>query len=116
MSFSRGCLVSLGVTPGCSFPTSWRSGVFGVCVVRLWSHVVALVFRELLCLGGCVQRVASAFPAALTGKGLLFEFIAYLTGLNSNPFGSSDPWVAARPLGSLAGVREVGSLQLRPHA
>ncbi|MQL67810.1 hypothetical protein Taro_000140 [Colocasia esculenta] len=29
----------------------------------------------------------------------LFEFIAYLTGLNSNPFGSSDPWVAARPSG-----------------
>ncbi|MQM00937.1 hypothetical protein Taro_033685 [Colocasia esculenta] len=25
----------------------------------------------------------------------LFEFIAYLTGLNSNPSGSSDPWVAA---------------------
>ncbi|MQM23872.1 hypothetical protein Taro_056942 [Colocasia esculenta] len=40
----------------------------------------------------------------------LFEFIAYLTGLNSNPSGSSDPWVAARPSGSLAGVREVGSL------
>ncbi|MQL74887.1 hypothetical protein Taro_007259 [Colocasia esculenta] len=37
----------------------------------------------------------------------LFEFIAYLTGLNSNPSGSSDPWVAARPSGSLAGVREL---------
>ncbi|MQM21575.1 hypothetical protein Taro_054618 [Colocasia esculenta] len=36
----------------------------------------------------------------------LFEFIAFLTGLNSNPSESSDPWVAARPLGSLAGVRE----------
>ncbi|MQL93366.1 hypothetical protein Taro_026005, partial [Colocasia esculenta] len=33
----------------------------------------------------------------------LFEFIAYLTGLNSNPSGSSDPWVATRPSGSLAG-------------
>ncbi|MQL73287.1 hypothetical protein Taro_005618 [Colocasia esculenta] len=29
----------------------------GACVVRLWSHVVALVFRELLCLGGCAPRV-----------------------------------------------------------
>ncbi|MQL81476.1 hypothetical protein Taro_013938, partial [Colocasia esculenta] len=29
----------------------------GSCVVRLWSHVVAPVFRELLCLGGCVLRV-----------------------------------------------------------
>ncbi|MQM06305.1 hypothetical protein Taro_039126, partial [Colocasia esculenta] len=33
----------------------------------------------------------------------LFEFITYLIGLSSNPFGSSDPWVAARPSGSLAG-------------
>ncbi|MQM23661.1 hypothetical protein Taro_056728 [Colocasia esculenta] len=41
----------------------------------------------------------------------LFEFIAYLTRLNSNPSGSSDLWVAVRPSGSLAGVREVGSLQ-----
>ncbi|MQM17977.1 hypothetical protein Taro_050960 [Colocasia esculenta] len=33
----------------------------------------------------------------------LFEFIAYLTRLNSNPSGSSDLWVGVRPLGSLAG-------------
>ncbi|MQL68253.1 hypothetical protein Taro_000551 [Colocasia esculenta] len=32
----------------------------GVCVVRLWSHVVAPVFCVFLCLGGCVPRVASA--------------------------------------------------------
>ncbi|MQM11850.1 hypothetical protein Taro_044761 [Colocasia esculenta] len=25
--FSRGCSVSLVVTPSCSFPTSWRSGM-----------------------------------------------------------------------------------------
>ncbi|MQM09389.1 hypothetical protein Taro_042258 [Colocasia esculenta] len=31
---------------------------------------------------------------------------------SSNPFGSSDPWVATRISGSLAEVREVGSLQL----
>ncbi|MQM13931.1 hypothetical protein Taro_046859 [Colocasia esculenta] len=54
----------------------------GACVVRLGSHVVAPVFCELLCLGGCVPRVASAlcltplvlresFPAALAGKGLV---------------------------------------------
>ncbi|MQM00936.1 hypothetical protein Taro_033684 [Colocasia esculenta] len=98
--------------------------------MRLLSHVVAPVFRKPLCLGECVPRVyfrivltplvlresvvASAFvrvPAALAGKGLLFEFIAYLIGLNSNPSGSSDPWVAARPSESLAVVREVGSLQ-----
>ena len=30
--------------------------MLGACVVRLWSHVVALVFSELLCLGGCVPR------------------------------------------------------------
>ncbi|MQL86209.1 hypothetical protein Taro_018738, partial [Colocasia esculenta] len=33
-----------------------------------------------------------------------FEFIAYLTGLNSNPSGSSDLWVAVRPLGVLGGA------------
>ncbi|MQL68759.1 hypothetical protein Taro_001070, partial [Colocasia esculenta] len=55
-SFSRGCSVSLVVTPGCSFPTSWRSGMLCACAVRLWSHVVAPVFRELLCLGECVPR------------------------------------------------------------
>ncbi|MQL99006.1 hypothetical protein Taro_031724 [Colocasia esculenta] len=55
-SFSHGCSVSLVVTPGCSFPTSWRSGMLGACVVRLWSHVVASVFCELLCLSGCMPR------------------------------------------------------------
>ncbi|MQL75336.1 hypothetical protein Taro_007711 [Colocasia esculenta] len=30
---------------------------------------------------------------------LLFEFITYLTGLNSNPSRFLDPWVAARPSG-----------------
>ncbi|MQL88191.1 hypothetical protein Taro_020753 [Colocasia esculenta] len=55
-SFSRGCLVSLMVTPGCSFSTSWRSGMLGACVVRLWSHVVAPVFRELFCLDRCMPR------------------------------------------------------------
>ncbi|MQL82299.1 hypothetical protein Taro_014770 [Colocasia esculenta] len=57
-SFSLGCLVSLRVTLGCSFPTSWRSGM------------LVLV-------------------------------------------SSSDPWVAARPSGSLAGVREVASFLAR---
>ncbi|MQL67886.1 hypothetical protein Taro_000173 [Colocasia esculenta] len=55
--FSHGCSLSLVVTTGFSVPTLWRSGMLGACVVRLWSHGVALVFRELLCLGGCVVRV-----------------------------------------------------------
>ncbi|MQL89375.1 hypothetical protein Taro_021949 [Colocasia esculenta] len=54
-------------------------------------------------LWGCdITCVASGVSVAP-----LFEFIAYLTGLNFNPSGSSDPWVAVRPSGSLAGVREV---------
>ncbi|MQM16858.1 hypothetical protein Taro_049819 [Colocasia esculenta] len=85
----------------------------GAYVVRLWSHVVAPVFRELLCLGVVLG------PTLVVGRGNslfhcfvgLFEFIAYLPGLNSNTSGSSDQWVAVRLLGSLAGVREVGSLQ-----
>ncbi|MQL77938.1 hypothetical protein Taro_010352 [Colocasia esculenta] len=134
------------VTPGCSFQTSWRSGMLGACVVRPWPHVVVPVFREHLCLGRCVPRCCFHFvfdsagsagvmfgPTLYSAVGvshftafkssllpllleflllwLLFEFIAYLTGLNSNPSGSSDPWVAARPSGSLVGVREVGLLQ-----
>ncbi|MQM16188.1 hypothetical protein Taro_049141, partial [Colocasia esculenta] len=132
--FSHGCSVSLVVTPGCSFLTSWRSGMLGACVVRLWSHVVTLVFCELHCLVRCVPRVCfrivlsgltlvagrgialSSFASALLEfrlLWLLFEFIAYLTGLNSNPSGSSDLWVAAQPSASLTGVWEVRWLALQ---
>ncbi|MQL92487.1 hypothetical protein Taro_025107 [Colocasia esculenta] len=91
------------VTPGCSFLTLWRV-MFGptrvvgrgvalfLCFVVLCSSLLSLLLELLL-------------------LWLLFEFIAYLTGLNSNPSGSSDLWVAVRPSASLAGVREVGSLQ-----
>ncbi|MQM13741.1 hypothetical protein Taro_046667 [Colocasia esculenta] len=64
---------------------------------------VAAVVGCACCERGCYFRSCC---------GWLFEFIAYLTELNSNPSGSSDPWVATQPSGSLAGVREVGSLQL----
>ncbi|MQL89751.1 hypothetical protein Taro_022341 [Colocasia esculenta] len=117
--FSRGALcrhptvvaVTRSLVPSVRAPECVRD--VGACVVRLWSHVVAPVFREPLCLGGCVPRVC--FRVVLTL--LLFEFIAYLTGLNSNPSGSSDPWVAARPSGSLvpgrsgrySGIRAQGS-------
>ncbi|MQL82970.1 hypothetical protein Taro_015458, partial [Colocasia esculenta] len=47
--FSHGCSVSLVVTPGCSFLTSWRFGMLGACVVRLWSHVVAPGFLASAC-------------------------------------------------------------------
>ncbi|MQM00116.1 hypothetical protein Taro_032846, partial [Colocasia esculenta] len=52
----------------------------------------------------------------------LFEFIAYLTELNSNPSGCSDLWVAARHSGSLvwgsgrsgrySGIRAQGSNEI----
>ncbi|MQL90585.1 hypothetical protein Taro_023193 [Colocasia esculenta] len=72
-SFSHGCSVSLVVTPGCSFPTSWRSGMLGACVVRLWSHVVAPVFRELLCLSGCMPRCCFRFVFDSAGSaGVVF--------------------------------------------
>ncbi|MQL82483.1 hypothetical protein Taro_014951, partial [Colocasia esculenta] len=48
----------------------------GSCVMRLWSHAVALVFRELLGLGGCVSRVASALfliPLVLRESWLAFQ-------------------------------------------
>ncbi|MQL68885.1 hypothetical protein Taro_001161 [Colocasia esculenta] len=71
-----------GGTAGCSSLTSWHVRVLliwlhgvsrgdtwlflpdlmevrdvGACVVRLWAHVVAPVFRDLRCLGRCVPRV-----------------------------------------------------------
>ncbi|MQM16346.1 hypothetical protein Taro_049305 [Colocasia esculenta] len=57
-SFSHGCSVSLVVTPGCSFPTSWR------CVLRL---CFCIVFSDSASFAGVVV-VASAFvgvPTAL---------------------------------------------------
>ncbi|MQL90029.1 hypothetical protein Taro_022615, partial [Colocasia esculenta] len=60
----------------------------GGCVVRLWSHMVALVFRELLYLGGC-----SSFASALLEFLLLWLIRGWRRDLQ----------------GSLAGVREVGS-------
>ncbi|MQL91812.1 hypothetical protein Taro_024423 [Colocasia esculenta] len=85
-SFSRGCSVSLVVTPGCSFMTSWR------CVPRCCFRIVLtpLVLQE-----SCLARpwlwveavVASAsvgVPAALDGGGTTF---------------------------GVPGIREVGSLQ-----
>ncbi|MQL76316.1 hypothetical protein Taro_008704, partial [Colocasia esculenta] len=78
-----------------------RTVVVAVCT----SCVASSVSCERECLYRSESRVA--FLQVLR----LFEFIAYLTGLNSNPSGSSDPWVVARPSGSLEGVREVGSLQ-----
>ncbi|MQL81726.1 hypothetical protein Taro_014193 [Colocasia esculenta] len=68
----------------CGPSTLWRSEVavpvvrdVGACVVRLWSHVAAPMFRELLWLGGCVPSFASAFvgvPTALAVKGLVSTF------------------------------------------
>ncbi|MQM17093.1 hypothetical protein Taro_050060, partial [Colocasia esculenta] len=55
----------------------------GACVVRLWSHVVAPVFRELPCLGRCVPRV-------------YFRIVLLWPDLGC---GSSDSWVVAHPSG-----------------
>ncbi|MQL76721.1 hypothetical protein Taro_009113 [Colocasia esculenta] len=110
----------------CGPSTLWRFEV-AVHVVRRPSHFLLLwLVRDWLSLLGFDQE---AHPPTLFRLGLavagvhcrtvvvavgstLFEFIAYLTSLNSNPSRSLNPWVAARPLGSLAGVWEVGSLQV----
>ncbi|MQM16266.1 hypothetical protein Taro_049221 [Colocasia esculenta] len=71
--FSHGCSVSLVVTPGCSFLTSWRFGLLGACLVRLWSHMVAPVFHELLYLGGCMPRCCFCIVFDSAGSaGVLF--------------------------------------------
>ncbi|MQM17284.1 hypothetical protein Taro_050254 [Colocasia esculenta] len=51
--FSLGCLVSLGVTPGCSFPTSRRSGMGVVRACACWA-----------CLG-CKPAVMFLFVVAM---------------------------------------------------
>ncbi|MQL72512.1 hypothetical protein Taro_004836, partial [Colocasia esculenta] len=60
-SFSHGCLVSLGLTPSCSFPTLWRSGML---VLVSWDFGFT---RLLRC---SVSSFVSAVPAALASKGL----------------------------------------------
>ena len=45
----------------------------GACVVRLWSHVVALMFRELLYLSGCMPRCCFRFVFDSAGSaGVVF--------------------------------------------
>ncbi|MQM20164.1 hypothetical protein Taro_053179 [Colocasia esculenta] len=49
----------------------------GSDIVELWSHTVAPVFRELLCLGRVVLLLLVGVPAALAGRdSLLQEFVA----------------------------------------
>ncbi|MQM23574.1 hypothetical protein Taro_056640 [Colocasia esculenta] len=74
-----------GGTVGCSSLTSWR--VRG-CVSRC---CFCIVFDS-------AGSAGVVFGPTLVVV-VLFELIAYLTGLNSNPSGSSDPWVAVRPSG-----------------
>ncbi|MQM23507.1 hypothetical protein Taro_056572, partial [Colocasia esculenta] len=110
-----GCLPR--VASACVDSAGFTGVVFGLTQVVVevflcFRYFVALC-RRCFPLYYFVQQFCFRFvgvPAPLAGKELLFEFITYLTGLNSNPSGSSDPWVAAQPSGSLAGVREVGSL------
>ncbi|MQL72516.1 hypothetical protein Taro_004854 [Colocasia esculenta] len=88
-----------------------RSGM-GLQLGRAAVVVVVLCYDSLASLyrrgrrqestAGELEEWTSSFTYALLEfllLWLLFEYIAYLTGLNSNPFGSSDPWVAARPSG-----------------
>ncbi|MQM06064.1 hypothetical protein Taro_038884, partial [Colocasia esculenta] len=109
------CLASRACAPLCAMLCS--VGVFARAKQMLVCHVAPLVERCYTCLwllsALCWLVVNSGellpeFFSVGSGGSELFEFIAYLTGLNSNPSGSSNPWVAPQPSGSLAGVREVG--------
>ncbi|MQM17136.1 hypothetical protein Taro_050104, partial [Colocasia esculenta] len=50
MSFSHGCSVSLVVTPGCSFPTLWRSGML---VVRFPTRYECELQESVAAVAGC---------------------------------------------------------------
>ncbi|MQM14261.1 hypothetical protein Taro_047192, partial [Colocasia esculenta] len=111
-SFSLGCLVSLELLPYV-FDSAGSTGVvFGLTRVVVESSIASTLLeflllwlvRDWLSLLSLVREAHPLYSLQL------FELIAYLTGLNSNPSGSLYPWVAARPPGSLTGVREVGSL------
>ncbi|MQM14126.1 hypothetical protein Taro_047056 [Colocasia esculenta] len=73
----RCCLMwLLGVSRGDTLlflPNFMEVRDVGACVVRLWSHVVAPVFHELLCLGGCVPRYCFRIVFDSTGSvGVMF--------------------------------------------
>ncbi|MQL74342.1 hypothetical protein Taro_006699 [Colocasia esculenta] len=73
-------------------------------VVLGWTLVVGHGISLFRCFVALYSRLTPLLSSVAFLQVLrLFEFIAYLTGLNSNPSGSSDPWVAARPSGSLVG-------------
>ncbi|MQL67740.1 hypothetical protein Taro_000015 [Colocasia esculenta] len=59
----------------------------GACVVRLWSHVVAPVFHELLCLAGVCRGFASALccfgPTPVAGHGITVVASAFVHSAGS---------------------------------
>ncbi|MQM01307.1 hypothetical protein Taro_034063 [Colocasia esculenta] len=75
-------------------------------VVSVTHSVVPFVVAPGLTVAGvhCRTVVVAVCCAVRCQQCELVEFIAYLTGLNSNPSGSSDPWVAARRSGVPGGV------------
>ncbi|MQL88973.1 hypothetical protein Taro_021543, partial [Colocasia esculenta] len=90
-----------------------RAGLGGLAVVEVRCRTVVVAVCTL-CVASSVSCERERLYRSVSRVAFLqvlglFEFIACLTGLNSNPSKSSNLWVAARPSGSLAGVREVAS-------
>ncbi|MQL93426.1 hypothetical protein Taro_026071 [Colocasia esculenta] len=107
---------------------SWRCDVlFRYFVVPCYRVPAALAGEGLLIpTGPCSQgsppyflqlgarRRGSSVSDRLRRRSRLLVLLAAVRAsvtISSNPSGSSDPWVAVRPSGPLARVREVGSLQ-----
>ncbi|MQM04057.1 hypothetical protein Taro_036854, partial [Colocasia esculenta] len=70
----------------CEPSTLWRSEVavlmdVGACVMRLWSHVVASAFRELLCLSVCVPTVCFCIVFDSTGSAGVVVVASTFVGL-----------------------------------
>ncbi|MQM19918.1 hypothetical protein Taro_052930 [Colocasia esculenta] len=95
-------------------------------VSRGCSGVPRAPLSRRVCAEGLLPHVFDSAGSAGVMFGLtrgvveLFEFIAYLTRLNSNPSRSSDPWVATRPSGvpgsrrsgCYSGIRAQGSNEI----
>ncbi|MQL73428.1 hypothetical protein Taro_005776, partial [Colocasia esculenta] len=111
-SVSRGCSVSLVVTPGCSFPTSWRSGMlvraegyFRIVFDSAGSAGVVsgptLVVGHGVTLFCCFVVLCSRQGLAITG--VRFQMVEVEVCTLCVASSVSCPWVAARPSRSLAG-------------
>ncbi|MQM14718.1 hypothetical protein Taro_047653 [Colocasia esculenta] len=91
--------------------------MLGACVVKLWSHMVAPVFRELLCIGGCVPRVYFRIVLLWPDPGTATSDLHKVEGPQAEPTCTSDTprGQGTTPTGAtMDGTKERGALGRHP--